>query len=715
VDLPITSTALPDTRDQGGLLRLSQISKLLMRHAWLIGGCTIVAAAGAFLFARSLPKTYVAASAITVEGERFVIPELQGALRSDNAPDPMPWVRTEVQALTSRAQVQAVITKLGLNRDPEFNPSLRPPGLLKTVELAVADILPINLHITPATPDSINEAVLDNVSHDLGVFQDNRSLVISTSFTAQNPVLAANVVNTLIATYIEGRAARRIDANRGANDVMLARIKQAKADVEGIEQQMLDLRNKSQLVGLRAGSVGQQQLEELASAAARAGVQRAQLEADWDRASSLAKQGMSDALASVLGSPTISRLREQESTASRRVAELSARYASGYPALRSATADLNASRNQINGEVQRIVASMGAQLKIARDQEADVKRQLAEARQAGVLTENAQARLAELQQEATTRRNLYQTLLSRGQQTMAQPSGTETPDVRILSAAVPPGSAAGPNVKMIVGAGGLSGMLLGCLLALTRIHTVDVFETVPDLTRATGIPVLASFPRGFVATGRKALMAQVTLAPSGPGADAMRKLRARLRFMGRSKAPRCVLFTAVADPRGQQTAAIAAAFARVAAMDGERVLLVDGNLITPSLAKLMNTSLGGLGPVLDDGADWRDVVEADHETPLDLLLAVDSMANSHSLLTGVGFQNLLVEARHDYDLVVLASSSASFADAGALAQRADTTVLLVDAKTEQPNIRQAVSRLGQGAGASLGLALITAVSPGMSS
>ncbi len=703
MDIPVSTLGLPDLNEPGGTLRLAQIARLLRRHAWLIGGLAVIAAGGAFLVARSLPKTYTASSAITVEGDRFAIPELQGALRGENAPDPMPWVRTEVQALTSRALVQDVITKLSLDKNPEFNTALRPPTLLQQVKSAITSLLPPSTDAkAPPGPD---EYVLANVMKALVVFQDNRSLVISTGFTAQDPQLASNVVNTLIASYIQGRAARRVDANRGANDVMVSRINQVKSELDGIEQQMRDLRNKGQLVGLRAGSVGQQQLEDLASAAARASVERAQLEANWDRANTLSKQGMSDALASVLNSPTISNLRAQEATASRRVADLTSRYGAGYPGVRSARADLQAVQGQISGEVQRIVASLDAQLRVARQQEADVNQQLATARQAGVASANVQAQLTDLQQEAATRRALYQTLLTREQQTVAQPTGTETPDVRILSTAVPPGSPTGPNTKMITGAGGLSGVLLGCLVALLRLRSVDTFETAPDFTRATGLPVLAVLPRGLALSGRTALASTVMTAPTEPGADALRKLRTKLRFVGRSRAPRSILFTSAAgrgDAAASAAAGFAAAFARVAAADGEHVLLLEGNLAAPGLGRLLGIESDGLTELFDIGADWRDTVAADPQSPLDLLLVGQPLANSHGLLSGVTFQNLLVEVRQDYDLVVMDAPAAGSADAAALALRADATVLLIDGKADQPSIREAIARLGGGVSAPLG-------------
>jgi uncharacterized protein involved in exopolysaccharide biosynthesis/Mrp family chromosome partitioning ATPase len=684
------------------------MARLLRNHAILIVAITLLATAAALAFALSLPRLYTAASAFTVEGDRFAIPELQGALRAENAPDPMPWVRTEVQALTARAQIQDVITRLHLDQDPEFNDALRSPGLIQSGTADLRAWLRTLLQQGAAKPLAApDESVLVNVTRALSVFQDNRSLVISANFTAQNPQLAADVVNTLIGSYIAARAARRVEANRGANDVMAARVAEVKGELDAIEQKMHDLRTSNELVGLRAGSVGQQQLEELATASARASVERARIEANWERASTLSRQGMSDGLAAVLDSPTVSRLREQESTAMRRVAELSSRYGSGYPGVRSANADLAAARSQIGGEVSRIVASLGAQLRVAREQEADIKHQLDDARKLGVASENAQAQLAELQQEATTRRNLYQTLLGREQQTVAQPTGTEVPDVRVLSAAVAPGMPSGPNVKLIAGAGGLSGLLLGCMIALSRHRTLDVFEAAPDLARATGVQVLATMERALIEGGRVPLAVSVVAAPAGPGAEAMRKLRGRLRFVGRTKAPRCVLFASAVGGRGQGAAGLAAAFARVVAADGEHVLLLEANLLQPSIGRMLAQPQDGMSQLLAGSrVEWRDLIEPDSASPLDMLLVGRSIPGSLGLLTSVAFQNLLVEARQDYDLVVMDAPEAASADALALMMRADVTVLLIDSRTSQSTIRDAVARLGMGAAAPLGAVLV---------
>ena len=73
---PLHPTRLP------GLIRLEQLTRLLRHYAWLIGLCAVLGAAGLYGYARTLPKFYTASSTLTVEGDQFNIPELQGALRA---------------------------------------------------------------------------------------------------------------------------------------------------------------------------------------------------------------------------------------------------------------------------------------------------------------------------------------------------------------------------------------------------------------------------------------------------------------------------------------------------------------------------------------------------------------------------------------------------------------------------------------------------------
>ena len=677
---------LRPARPAPGIVRLEQLTRVLRRHLWLIGLCGAVGGAAAFAYAHTLPKQYTATSLFTVEGDRFAIPELQGALRADSSPDPMPWVRTEVQALTSRVLVRQVADRLRLAEMPEFNPALRPPTLEEQVKAWVGARIGPMLPAGPADapPSGPDEAVLNSANKVLGVFQDNRSLVISVFFTAQDPRLAAAFVNDLVADYVHSRAQRRVDANQGANEALTDRIDAARKDLAAIEAEIAALRDSSGLVDVRAGTVGQQQLEELTTAAARATLERSQLEVSYERAAAAAKGGSSDALASVLNSPTVSHLRDGEAVAQRRVADLSTRYGADYPAVRSASAELATARRQIAEEAGRIVTSLGAQLRVARAQEADVKQQLAAAQRTGVEAEATRAKLVQMQQEAATRRSLYQTLLERSQQTVVQPANLSTPDVRILSPAVPPGSPSGPRTAVAGLLGAASGGVLGILLALTRMQKADALLSEDDVTALTGLPVLATVPAR--------LLAQDKAATSRQRADTMRTVRERLRFAGRGSRPRIVVI-GPARPGAASSAAIATALARTAAADGEHVLLMEPEPAGPAVSRTLGMRPSGAGSLPEAMAaeDWHDTLQTDGMSGLQVMPGgrKGDGADRHALLRRPQFHNLLLEARDEFDLIVLHVAATTGPVAATLAQQADLVVLVIEAGTRQAAVDEA--------------------------
>jgi len=671
-----------------GKMQLSQILTAVRRNLWVILLCAIVAAAAALGFSKTQPRLYTANAAIAIEAQSIGVPELAGAIHNDNPIDPMPLVLTEMQALTSRPVVDRVIAELGIDRLPEFNPALQPPSLLHNLMQRLQTLIPMGLP-PAATPDGSRQGVLNAVYKALVVSQDNRSLVIGLSFTSEDPKLSAAFLNDLVNSYLSLRASSRAAANSKANAEMLQRVDVVRANLNKLEQQMRDLRTKDELVGLRAGSIPQQQVEILATEASNDSLQRAQLEAEWQQANSLIKAGAWDDLGSVLSSPTISKLREQESAEAQQLAALRTQDGPNSPELQSAEADVASAQGQVAAEGRRIVASLATQLAVARAQEADADRQLEKAQEASVISENAQSQLSELQQEVTAQRALYQNLLQAVQATAGQTTSALVDlDVRVLNTAVPPAVPSSPNTKLATAMGGVGGLVLGLLLSLIRTHTADTVGTTDDVISTVGLPVSAVIRRGS-----STLLARVLGNPTCQEAEALRLLRMRLRFNGMPIAPRSVLFVSLDD--GREAADLAAAFAHVASADGEKVILTEGSLREPRLARLLGMQQTGLLTVLDGAEDWRDVLQnGETASHLDVLVTRRPAGAPLALLTGPHFQNLLLDLHDAYNLTVFNGAAAAGSDTLALASEVDATVLIIDAeKVSRTMVREAASRL----------------------
>jgi uncharacterized protein involved in exopolysaccharide biosynthesis/Mrp family chromosome partitioning ATPase len=678
----------------------SQILTAVWRGRWLVLASSLILAAGAFVGVSYLPTRYTAWGTLAVETQRFTIPELQGATSGDIAEDAQLLVRTEMQVLSSNTLLQAVVDELGLTNDPEHNPLLRPPGLLARIQASALALVLGEKESTARLIDTgfARRATANELLANLKISNDDRSLAIFLDYTDTDPVVAAAVVNTLMRRYIETKNDARFSVNQKGNAALLQRVDEVRQEIAALERRMQETRARHGFVMVRAGSVGQQQLEELTSTLIRAEAERAQLEANWQRAVALTRiGGVPVEHSDVISSRTIGLLRSREADAVRRLAEVTDRFGVRHPDRSTAEAELAAVRTEIATEARRITASIGSQVQVARAREAELARQLNDARAEASVAAPIQAELTQLEKDADAQRTLLQTLLARVEQTSAEPQGApQLPGARIVAPADLPDKPSMPRPKLAAVIGLAAGFALGGLLAVVRGGGPNALVISPsEIMDLTGLPVLSEIPQ-LRSGGRRANPpARVVVAPTDPMAEAIRVLRARLRFVGRGGTPRSVVF--VSSVTGEGTSSLAAAFARVAATDGIRTLLLEGDLRAPSLTHLLGRTEAerGLVDALVGAVTWRDIVVRDADTPLDLLLVGHQRSGMQQLLEGVRFQSLLAEAAEDYNLIVMDAPPATFA-AGALPliHCADTAVLVVGAGVaRRGHLHEAVNRL----------------------
>lgn len=680
-----------------------------LQRAWLfIVICgAVLGAAGYAYTVSSIPKRYTTSATISVQQPQVAIPALQGALSGDSMSDPMPLVRSEVQILTSRALIQKVANRLHLDQDPEFNSTLRPLAGMELFKQKISAALPtaiadplISLGLLPdasqvpskPAESVIQEGVVGAVLGRLSVLNDNRSLIIVVQFTALEPDTAAKIINTLLDEYVQDRVQGRASVNQNANSELTQRVNSMRAEIEALEAKITGVREKYNLVQTRAGSVGQQQLEDLSGALTRASSERAQAVANYQRAVILAKNGGATGDdTTVMASSAITSLRDHESTVQRRIAELSTTQGPGYPQLIAARAELASVRAALAAEARRVVTSLGAQADVATAREAEIKRQLeVSQRDAGGLAA-VQSELAQLEKDADSRRSIYQTLLQGEAQTAAKIGTVNDTSVRVVSSAVPPAYPSGPKPKMAGVLGLISGCAIGSFLVLVRDRRDRGFLTADAIAQSLQITPLQVLTRR---RGRHFFARRVLADASGPEAVALRSLRTRLRFQGRTGAPRSILF--VSSVVGEDSADVAAAFARVSAIDGLRVLLLEGDLQTPSLAPHLGVpASNGLVDALQEGNLWQEHVGHDDATKLDTLLVATTPWNAPQLLDSMQLQNLVAEARDSYNLIVMtAHAMGSGTHTMVVANLVDMVVLVVGAKkARRENVRQSVQTL----------------------
>ena len=134
--------------------------------------------------------------------------------------------------------------------------------------------------------------------------------------------------------------------------------------------------------------------------------------------------------------------------------------------------------------------------------------------------------------------------------------------------------------------------------------------------------------------------------------------------------------SALAD-EGKTTVSLC--LARIAALSGQRVALIDCDLRRQSLATVLGaTPQQGLLDVLMGRVNWRSAISEDEETSTHLLMGPPSTFSPLDLFSSQAMAQLIGDMRQIYDLVILDCAPVlQVADTRTAAAQADLTMLVV--------------------------------------
>jgi capsular exopolysaccharide synthesis family protein len=354
---------------------------------------------------------------------------------------------------------------------------------------------------------------------------------------------------------------------------------------------------------------------------------------------------------------------------------------------------------------QKQAATLTDQITSIRQPLTDVEAQLAsnpgnaalEQKRTDLITQLA-TRLAPLQQQLTDIQDSLQNLdLNTG---LSDTTGGS----RVLSPAEVPTEASSPKPVQNAVLALAVGLLLGVVIAFLRDSLDERIREMDDLERAApGVPVLTGVPesRGempdtFVA---------VRDDPTSPFAEAFRTLRTSIKFAGLDQTIRVLQVSSAVPGEGKTTtvANLAEAFAR----GGERVAIVCCDLRRPRIQRRFGQSLSpGLTNVHHNDVPLASALRQVNER-LFILPAGTMPPNPSELLTSARAAAVINALADEFDLVILDSTPIlPVADALVVTRMADTTIVVVDARTTKRRmLHQSVRRLQQVSAPIAGLVL----------
>jgi receptor protein-tyrosine kinase len=250
-----------------------------------------------------------------------------------------------------------------------------------------------------------------------------------------------------------------------------------------------------------------------------------------------------------------------------------------------------------------------------------------------------------------------------------------------------------PKTLLYLIIAGALGLVLGAALALVRDLLDSTVKSPDDVSSAAPGSVLTHI--AFDPSMHKAPLL-TDAGRNSPRSEAFRLLRTNLQFLDLDENPKSFVITSAVPGEGKTSTATNLAMALASA--GKRVLVVDGDLRRPSIAKLLGLeTVVGLTTVLVGRSTLAETIQVHQESGIHVLSSGPIPPNPTEILQSRATRDLLHGLRDMFDAVIIdAPPLLPVADAAIMATDADGAILVVrHAKTTKDQLRLAVTRLDQ--------------------
>lgn len=666
----------PDTSTEDGTT-VVDLLRVLRRRRRTILFVTALLTAATVAFASQLEARYRAVASMVIE------PYVSKIIDADET-RPVSGIdrgalETHAEALQSRSIVLETMGTLDLFDDPEFaaeaDPAAKLLERLGVLYHSLLDRIPADWHAwlglsTADAETSQNEeedaaAVTDDFggqevaalifAGNLNAYYSEGSYVMQVSFSSLDPERAAAVVNHITELHVQKQLQAKRNGARRAIAWLDKQLPIIQQDVLEAEQRIAEFRSQHPLLEAKSGSLTQAELygvnRALVEARSVLGEKQAKLEIIRTIQSTA---GSLDTLADVIESPLISALRREEAELAAKNAELATSLDTRHPARQAVHEEMAKLETQIDDQIGRIVRSLENDIAVA---SAEVRRLGGEMRAAkaqNARDNEAGVQLLELEREAAAKRHLYEHLLRRYEEIVAQ-EGIVEPGVRIISAAEVPAVPHTPSPVVATTVGLTAAVVISCLLALLLEQSDKTLRSARQVERHLGLPCLALVPTIPRSKRRYGMHRCLLDSPASAYAQSLRTLAVQVAT--RRSRPSVILVTSALPEEGKSSLAAALAVCATQA-SGKRIVLVDFDLWRPKLADEFGLPpASGVSDFLIDG-DWRAFdrdpdLDLPHRAHIDILPAGRRVAEGIRQLTVTSVSALLDELRDRYDMIVI--------------------------------------------------------------
>lgn len=633
------------------VLDIEALLKTLCRRKALIVGFMLMVLVPAILFIMSRPSYYVAQTSVILEDADLNLTDFKDALPTQTLDDMT--IETQVKVIGSPTLAHETLDVLAKGE--------------KAPAIAVA-----------AAKQEGRYDALKAFLKNLSVFSEGKSRVISIAYKSEDPYEASKIVNTHTQQYVDFQIRSKKEKIGMINEWITKQVAALREDSQKTSAKIQDFRKESGIIlGKNSQALILQQIEDLTEQLVPIETQKLNLQS---RAA--AKGSTSE----IVDSALISELKGQVSDAKQQLQSLSATYGPSHPdvmaaqqRVKQASADLARETGTIKSSVKTELAAVTEQEQLIRDRLETLSKEMDDLRDKSILLESMEA-------EETANRTLLENFLTRSEELKSQ-MAYDSGDVRVSALAEVPTQPVGVSKTILFLLAGVFSVVFAVGMVLLLELVDRGIEDADDIKKVLNLRLLGSLPKVRNPLGE---------IGNNKRSDYVEELKRIYMIMAQKKGPQSVLMTASRSGEGKTT--ISMALSRYLASIGTRVVVIDANTTSPSIAAIAEVSSApGFADLMAGAEDLSKTVHKD-DTGLSVIPAGNQERYGIDILSSSErFRKLIETLKTQYDFIIVDCAPVlNTTDAEIIAGHVDQVVLVIEwAKAPKKYLNKVAGTLRQ--------------------
>lgn len=609
-------------------------------------------------------NTYDAAATIMVKDNNVNLKnfqEINGGLKTDNTS-----IQTEVKVLMS------------------------PTLALKTIEDA-------KLYETEEFRSSTGDAKgsLAKFMKNVSVSQQASTRVIQISFRSEDPELAAKVANAHVDAYLKSQIDTKTERIEGLRSWFEERVQKLKTDVVNKSKAAGDYRAANNLiVDQDDQELIYKHINDASSKISAAQTLLLDTEAKLSAVEALKDADDPNAIAAIVNSQLIQRLKTEVSESAQEASELRGRFGARHPLVLAANNKLGQAQSSLADETLKIKDTLSSDAIAKRAEIEMLEKHLA------ALEKEANDMRAKmivykgLRLEQQTSQRLLDTFLANFEDIQNQENLARS-DASIVSPAVAPSSPSAP---------GKFALLIGLMFASGCVGLGIIFIKETSRGGISNFEDIRKF--GYKPMGILPDIANPIYVASSPQNSGYKEALKRIYMTGLLSAEgQSILVTSALPKEGRTTFTLS--MAHYMRSIGHSVLVIDADFMNPTISfSEGNVKAAGFTDYLAGQAELSEIVTK-NDAGLYIMKAGRQQLSSPDVLRSARFSGMMADLKKQYNFILIDSSPLlAHAESEVIAGKVDGVIVVTEwMKTSHPNVANVAITLGQVNAHVIGLAI----------